>query len=95
MNSSQEIMASGSINNSVTNTVLIAGHKLNGNNYLQWSQSMMIFISSKGKDEYLSGEAVQSKEDRKFKAWKSENNIVMSWVVNSMTEDIGEKFLLY
>lgn len=56
---------------------------------------MMIFISSKGKDEYLSGEAVQSKEDRKFKAWKSENNIVMSWVVNSMTKDIGEKFLLY
>lgn len=30
-----------------------------------------------------------------FKTWKSENNIVMSWLINSMSNDIGENFLLY
>ncbi|RVW40619.1 hypothetical protein CK203_079174 [Vitis vinifera] len=37
--------------------ILITGHKLNGHNYLQWSQSVLLFICGKGKDEYLTGEA--------------------------------------
>ncbi|RVW47558.1 DNA mismatch repair protein MSH7 [Vitis vinifera] len=31
--------------------ILITGHKLNGHNYLQWSQSVLLFICGKGKDE--------------------------------------------
>ena len=31
----------------------ITGHKLNGNNYLQWSQSILMFIGGKDKDGYL------------------------------------------
>lgn len=27
--------------------------------------------------------------------WKAENNMVMSWLINSMTTEIGENFLLY
>ena len=34
-------------------------------------------------------------EDPKYKTWKSENNMVMSWLINSMTNEIGENFLLY
>ena len=71
MTSNQDSMASININSSETNTIFIIGHKLNGNNYLPWSQSMMMFINDKGKDEYLSCEAVQKKkkkkEDPKFK----------------------------
>ncbi|RVW77397.1 Retrovirus-related Pol polyprotein from transposon TNT 1-94 [Vitis vinifera] len=37
--------------------ILITGHKLNGHNYLQWSQSVLLFICGKGQDEYLTGEA--------------------------------------
>ena len=36
--------------------ILITGHKLNGHNYLQWLQSVLLFICGKGKDEYLTGE---------------------------------------
>ncbi|RVW44659.1 Retrovirus-related Pol polyprotein from transposon RE1 [Vitis vinifera] len=36
---------------------IITRHKLNGHNYLQWSQSVLLFICGKGKDEYLTGEA--------------------------------------
>ncbi|KAL5540397.1 hypothetical protein UlMin_042420 [Ulmus minor] len=74
----------------------ITGHKLNGKNFLQWSQSVIMFICEKGKDDYLTGVAVpHAKEDPKFKRWKAENNMVMSWLINSMNNDIGENFLLY
>ena len=41
----------------------IIGHKLNGNNYLQWSQFILMFIGDKDKDGYLTGDIVQPKSD--------------------------------
>ena len=56
----------------------------------------MIFICGKGKDNYLIGIASSlAKEDSKFKVWMVENNMVMSWLINSMNNNIGENFLLY
>ena len=78
------------------NLLPITGHKLNGHNYLQWSQSVMMFICRKRRDDHLTGLTVPpSKEDPKYKTWKSENNMVMSRFINSMTNEIGENFLLY
>ena len=79
-----------------SNFVSIIPHKLNGQNYLQWSQSMMMFISGRSKDEYLTENI--SKPDStsaEYKTWRAENNMVMSWLINSMTTEIGENFLLY
>ena len=74
----------------------ITSHKLNGQNYLQWSQSVQMFICGRSKDDYLTGEAKAPKaDDPKFRIWKAENNMVMSWLVNSMMPEIGENFLLY
>ena len=36
-------------------TLQIMIHKLNGHNFLQWSQSMKLFIRGKGKFGYLTG----------------------------------------
>lgn len=74
---------------------LITTHKLNGINYIQWSQSVRMFICGKGKDEFLSSQNEQPKiTDLEFKKWKVDN-MVMSWLINSMTNEIGENFLLY
>ncbi|KAL5840582.1 hypothetical protein ACOSQ4_013190 [Xanthoceras sorbifolium] len=74
----------------------ITSHKLNGHNYLQWSQSVMMFVSGKGRDDYLTGKAtVPGETDPNYRKWKTENNMVMSWLINSMNNDIGEIFLLY
>ena len=56
----------------------------------------MMFICRKGKDDY-STEATSKpgEEDPKFWILKSENNMVMSWLINSMTNEIGEKNLLH
>ncbi|KAF7812983.1 Retrovirus-related Pol polyprotein from transposon TNT 1-94 [Senna tora] len=76
--------------------VLITGHKLNGNNFLQWRQSVFMFICGKGKDDYLTGVAKALDETAaSYKKWKAENNMVMSWLINSMTTAIGDNYILY
>ncbi|XP_024031772.1 uncharacterized protein LOC112094608 [Morus notabilis] len=79
-----------------SNLIPVTNHKLNGHNYLQWSQSVMMFISGKGRDDYLTGAvAPPDKSDTSYKLWRSENNMVMSWLISSMTTEIGGNFLLY
>ncbi|RVW39091.1 Retrovirus-related Pol polyprotein from transposon TNT 1-94 [Vitis vinifera] len=74
----------------------LEGHKLNGQNFIQWAQSVRIFICGKGKEEYLTGAIVQPKEDDPgYRTWKLENSMVMSWLINSMTNGIGENFMYY
>lgn len=89
----------GSRNPSVildSSSIQITSNKFNGSNYLQWSQSVMLFVCGRAKDEFLSGDSTQLKtSDPTLKAWRSENSMVMSWLINSMTTEIGENFLLY
>ncbi|RVW85251.1 Retrovirus-related Pol polyprotein from transposon RE2 [Vitis vinifera] len=50
----------------------------------------------KGKDEYLTGEAAMPETTEPgFRKWKIENSMIMSWLINSMNNDIGENFLLF
>ena len=75
---------------------LVTSHKFNGHNFLQWSQSVMMYIGGKGKEEYLTGEIETPKsDDPKYKTWKADNHMIKSWLINSMNNDIGENFLLY
>ena len=75
---------------------LVTNHKLNGPTFLQWSQSVFMYICGKGKDEYLTGEiSILATTDFKYRTWKTENHMVMSWLINSMTTEVGESFLLY
>ncbi|KAG6466993.1 hypothetical protein ZIOFF_075177 [Zingiber officinale] len=72
------------------------GHKLDGHNYLQWSKSMMMFVIDCGRDDYLTGAAVEPVVgDPNIRNWKTKNNLVMSWLICSMITEIGENFLLY
>ena len=83
--------AANSHGGSENTSTLITGHKLNGHNYLQWSQSVMMFICGKGKDEYLTGEiTIPGNGDPKYRKWKTENHMIMSWLINSMNNEIGE-----
>ncbi|KAF7826940.1 Retrovirus-related Pol polyprotein from transposon RE1 [Senna tora] len=89
-------VATSSFQYSDATPVLITGHKLNDQNYLQWRQSVFLFVCSKDKDDYLSGVAkAPSQQDASYRKWWAENNMVMSWLINSMTNEIGDNFLLY
>ena len=86
----------GASNDNSSNPNTITTHKLNGRNYLPWSQSVMLFIRGKGKADFITGEAVKPEvTDGSYKTWEIDNSKVMSWLINSMTPEIGEDFLLF
>ncbi|EXC16348.1 hypothetical protein L484_006555 [Morus notabilis] len=67
--------SSGKTGTSENLSLLITNHKLNGQNYLQWSQSVQMFICGRGKEDYLTGEVpVPEKTDPTYKKWKVENH---------------------
>lgn len=55
-----------------------------------------MFICDRGKDDYITSViAAPPMEDSKYKVWKLENSMVMSWLIKSMTNDVGEDFMYY
>lgn len=71
--------------------MLITSHRLNGRNYLEWSQSLKLAIDGRGKLGYLTGEVKQIKEsDDGCNTWRSENSLVTAWLLNSMDESIAK-----
>lgn len=88
--------ANGGLNDNNSNLNTITAHKLNGRNYLPWSQSVILFIRGKGKADFITGEARKPEiTEKSYKTWEIDNSKVMSWLINSMTPEIGEDFLLY
>lgn len=74
----------------------ITGHKLNGQNFIQWERLVRIFLQGKGKERYISGDPKQpEKGDPNLQNWQLENSLVMSWFLNTMTNEIGEIFVYY
>ncbi|CAN0905471.1 hypothetical protein LINGRAHAP2_LOCUS23692 [Linum grandiflorum] len=71
--------------------------KLNGSNYVRWSQSVRMYIYSGGsKIGYITGTAKKpEEEDAKFEIWNAEKSRLMTWLVNSMTVEIGANYLGY
>ncbi|XP_020577809.1 uncharacterized protein LOC110022973 [Phalaenopsis equestris] len=48
------------------------------------------------KDAHITGDVVApTKDDPKFRTLNAKNHMVMSWLINFMTNDIGKNFLLY
>ncbi|RVW38705.1 hypothetical protein CK203_077464 [Vitis vinifera] len=43
----------------------------------------------------LEKQSCQKLTEPGFRKWKIENNMIMSWLINSMNNDIGENFLLF
>lgn len=60
--------------------------KLDGTNYLEWSQSAKMYIGGRSKLGYINGRVLEP-ADLNFQAytkWESENLTMMSWLLNSM-----------
>ena len=74
----------------------ITNIKLNGVNFLRWSLSVQMNIRDRGKLGYLNGEKIKPAEtDAQYAFWDAENSMVMSWLVNSMEEEIAANYLGY
>ncbi|XP_024024721.1 uncharacterized protein LOC112092526 [Morus notabilis] len=68
--------------------------KLNGKNYLEWSQFVRLVIDGKGKLGHLNGEVKPpATNDPKYRQWRSENSLVTDWLINSMDPVVGKPFM--
>ena len=91
---SQSGISSFSSNSESLQSFAITSHKLNGGNFLQWSQSVKLFVQGKGKFGYLSGSVAKPNEKEEgYDRWEAENSMIMSWLVNSMEPDVGRTYL--
>ena len=88
------LSGSRNLNESMSFPMQLTGHKLNGKNYLEWAQSIKLVVDGKGRLGYITGETKEpEKTDPTWKTWKSENSLVMSWLINSMEVSIGRTYL--
>ncbi|RVW29625.1 hypothetical protein CK203_100964 [Vitis vinifera] len=79
-----------------SHSVQITTIRLNGDNFLRWSQSVRMYIRGRGKMGYLTGEKkAPAVDDPNYAIWDAENSMVMTWLVNSMEEDISSNYMCY
>ena len=88
------------VRSSSTNGVITHGdlsnvpstYKLNGTNFLCWSQFVRTFLKGRGKLSHLLGTGPKP-GDPTFDAWDEEDSLVMSWLWNSMESEISQTCL--
>ncbi|KAK2390516.1 putative mitochondrial protein [Trifolium repens] len=67
---------------------------LNYSNYQVWARSMRRALGGKNKFEFVDGSIeVPTEFDPNFKAWNRCNNLVHSWILNSMDDSISQSLV--
>ncbi|XP_059444961.1 uncharacterized protein LOC132176698 isoform X2 [Corylus avellana] len=66
-----------------------AAYRLDGKNYLKWSQLVRTVLKGKGKISHLMGTGPKPRDPR-FEAWDEEDSMIMAWLWNSMIPEISD-----
>ncbi|KAG2690053.1 hypothetical protein I3760_09G169300 [Carya illinoinensis] len=71
------------------NTVIVSP-PLTGSNYISWSKSFLLSISIKNKFGFLDGTiTTPDLSDPSYISWLRCNNILLAWILNSVSKDIA------
>ncbi|KAF5442021.1 hypothetical protein F2P56_036962, partial [Juglans regia] len=71
------------------NTVIVSP-PLTGSNYISWSRSFLLSISIKNKSGFLDGTIpTPDLADPSYVSWLRCNNILLAWILNSVSKDIA------
>ena len=82
--------------NTESHPIQITTIRLNGDNFLRWSQLVCMYLRGRGKIGYLTRDKVApTSEDPLYTTWDAENSMVMTWLVNSMNEEIDSNYMCY
>ncbi|XP_057976054.1 uncharacterized protein LOC131163475 [Malania oleifera] len=76
---------------------LLVSEILTGANYVAWSRSISIALTVKNKIAFIDGTLPQSNSgDSRIRiAWLRANNLVLSWLMNSITKEISGSLLYF
>lgn len=74
--------------------LLLVSKRLNGDNYNSWYRSMRISLSAKNKIGLITGKIKEPSADSDEHAlWQRCNDMVLSWILNSLEPDIADSVL--
>ncbi|KAL5540434.1 hypothetical protein UlMin_044950 [Ulmus minor] len=75
--------------------VLISQH-LTGDKYASWSRAMLIALSVKNKLGFIDGSITkpESNDLNLLNSWIRNNNVVISWILNSVSKEISASVIL-
>jgi hypothetical protein len=78
-------------------SALLVSEIFTGENYIAWSRSMSIALTMKNKIAFVDGSLAQlNTTDHSFHiAWLRSNNLIMSWLMNSIAKDIHGSLLYF
>lgn len=66
---------------------------LNEFNYLPWSRAVTIALGGRSKLGFINGSTISPKvNDPEYKAWLFKDQLIMSWILNSMERNLIEIF---
>ena len=74
---------------------MIVSKPLNGENYNSWKRAMMIALSAKNKLSFVNGTLPKPSNlnDSQGLAWSRCNNMVLSWLINSVSTEIANNII--
>ncbi|KAF5449041.1 hypothetical protein F2P56_029529, partial [Juglans regia] len=77
--------------------VLLVSEIFTGENYIAWSRSMLIALTVKNKIAFVDGSLVQpiTNDPCLRVAWLRANNLVLSWLMNSIAKEIRGSLLYF
>lgn len=77
-----------------SNALKVEIQKLNGKNYVEWSQTARLILDGKGIYGFLTGEVqMPATTDPKYRFWKSENSVIIAWLLSNMESTIKKPFM--
>jgi hypothetical protein len=73
---------------------LLISQPLIGINYHTWKRSMTMALSAKNKLCFIDGSLMKPSVDApEFAAWNRCNNMVLSWILNSVSQEIASSII--
>ncbi|XP_054821301.1 uncharacterized protein LOC129320121 [Prosopis cineraria] len=76
-------------------SLVLVSEKFNGTNYREWAQSVRLAVGGRGKLGLISGTSKppDASDSAALVKWETDNSLVASWLVNSMTPQIRRSFM--
>ncbi|KAL5540460.1 hypothetical protein UlMin_042555 [Ulmus minor] len=70
---------------------ILVSQQLTGENYTSWSRAMLIALSVKNKLGFVDGSIAEppGTDANLFNSWIRNNNMVISWILNSISKEIS------
>ncbi|XP_022849787.1 uncharacterized protein LOC111371850 [Olea europaea var. sylvestris] len=74
--------------------IVLVSQQLTGENYATWNRAMTIALKVKNKFDFVDGSITRAEDNTELlNAWICNNNIVISWILNSVTKEISASII--